>query len=253
MLNQQTNEDPRAKIAAFHQKQEAERQELEQLQRDAAALEAAEQLQRQQEAERAILEARRQERLTLEADQALTKGERQQVDNHYGPQAAQALADQTLKEYIAQFNRKNAAQREGELIAWRDSHPGSTSPGQRTEAFAQADKNAHDRALAFSKMIEDTELRAERYDNPTERIIYSLPEEARSIMLELANKHPDRLTVIQQVQQQNAQQGNEQRQIELETQFRAEAQKVRGSPVWSANIRAKYVSLGWDGIQRLPV
>jgi hypothetical protein len=254
MLNQnQPNTDPRAALARFHMKADAERRERLQLEQAAAQADQAERLQREQEAERAVLEAKRAQRLTREAYEGLTPAERAKFDERTDPEKlARELAEQAMTKAIEKFNAENEAQRQRELIEGRNERTARNAnhQGARHNALQEANQRAAERAAAYKKVMEDRELQAENQDDPLYRIVMALPDDARAIMNELASNRPGALDTINQVKQENAQQINEQKQRELYAAFLAEATKVKGNTAWASNIRAKYMAMGWDGLQR---
>ena len=239
--------DARGRLAAFHRKENEARLERQRLEAEAAQQAAAERQQALEVAERARLERMRKDRLTLEAYNNLSEAERAAFEARTNSVTnARRLADQALSQATENFNRQNEAQRQQEMTDWRSGNQRNTTALERANALQQINARAQERAEAFKKQLDDFELKAEQHSDPVQRIIHSLPPDARAIMSQLVDAQPTAAQHIEAVKQESAQQQNAAKQAELRAAYEAEVVQARGNLAWKFNIRQKYRDQGLE-------
>lgn len=195
-----------------------------------------------QEQEARALEARREERLTREAYENLSPEEHAQFDQIADPvNVVTELSRQALNQVIQKFNATNAAQRQKELAELRNK-----PYIDKAAAIQEINRRADERAAAFKKALEDRELQSEKHGDPIQRAIAALPDEARSILIELLDKRPKTLDVIQSIKAGSGNTAHATQQDQLYQLYKAELGRAGRNPTAARLLRAKYRGQGLE-------
>jgi hypothetical protein len=196
---QQTKREPTAqeRLAHFQLKKQQEYQQEQALKAQAAQEQAQEQAKQEQEAQRAQLEALRQQRLERETFEAMTPEETKVYQEQNDPKKVISdLAAKARRQEEEEFAAKIAREYEQEL---RSQTGGAV--GQRGQRLREAEQHRNEKAQAFLKARELRELQAETQSDPLQRMVHSLGDRAREVLVELTNNQPGAMERAQAAKQ----------------------------------------------------
>jgi hypothetical protein len=199
MLNQQTKKElsAREKLANFHANKEREYQQEQTLNAQAAQEEAQERARQEQEAQRTQLEALRKQRLERETFESMTPEETKVYQEQNDPQKVlRDLAAKARQQEEEEFAAKIMREYEQEL-----RERGPINYGTRSTVRSAAEQHRIERAQEFIKARELRELQAETQDDDLKRIVHSLGDRARELLLEASKNQPGAMERAQAAKQ----------------------------------------------------